>query len=234
MDQRIEWTVPNIYGYLNADYSSTANTWLEGELSRRLAEEIEPGDVVYDSGARWGYQTLISALASGEEGTVVSFEPYTPHRKVLQTTIKNNELPAPVRIESFALGDEVRTVEFDLSLNEHSPRLNPENDTSRKVPMITLDAFVNDNEPPDLIDIDIEGAELSFLRGAHEVLAEYQPILFLEIHDREMVLGEWEKIYNLLLDYNYKLELVEGTESRIVESPPNHDQAHDLIARPVE
>lgn len=232
LGEPVDWTLPTIYSYLNLDYSSDSDTWLEGELSKRLADEVEPGDVVFDLGARWGYQTLIAAFASDETGTVVSFEPFTPHRKTLQRTIGENDIPAEVRTEMFALGDEIKTVEFDLSRNEHSPRLNPDNETSREVPMTTLDAFVTENESPDFLDVDIEGAELMFLRGGQKTLTDHQPTIFLEIHDREMVLGSWEEIYSLLLEGEYELELVEGEESRFVESPPEYDHAHDLIARP--
>lgn len=36
--------------------------------------------------------------------------------------------------------------------------------------------------PPDVIKIDVEGAELLVLRGASRTLTEYHPTLFVEIH----------------------------------------------------
>lgn len=232
LDTTVSWTVPTIYSYLKTDYSTDSNTWFEGAYSQGLADAAESADVVYDVGARWGYQTLLSSLAMDGDGEVVSFEPYPPHREILRRNVTGNDLPTDVRIENFALGDSIQTVEFDLARGEHSPQLDPSGDTSRTVTMVRLDDYVEHHEPPEVVDVDIEGAELSFLRGARETLAEHGPTLFLEVHDREMVLGEWEEIYELLHDLDYELELVGDGTSEPIDSPPEEDTAHDLIARP--
>ena len=40
--------------------------------------------------------------------------------------------------------------------------------------------------PPDIIKIDVEGAELEVLEGASRALAEFHPVVFLEIHGTQL------------------------------------------------
>jgi FkbM family methyltransferase len=52
----------------------------------------------------------------------------------------------------------------------------------RMVAVTTIDA--ESPSPVGLIKVDVEGAELEVLRGAHDTLASQQPILIVEIEDR--------------------------------------------------
>lgn len=48
---------------------------------------------------------------------------------------------------------------------------------------ITLDDLLLPDTKPDLIKIDVEGAEVDVLVGAQEVLTKFRPRLFIEMHD---------------------------------------------------
>src|SRR5579864_2668277 len=65
------------------------------------------------------------------------------------------------------------------------------------VPTISLDSFVYDqgHRPPDVLKIDVEGAESRVLTGAARLLRNHAPIMVLSVH------GEQQKMACLdLLD----------------------------------
>ncbi len=67
-----------------------------------------------------------------------------------------------------------------------------------RVPQRTLDECAAKLEPPDLIKVDVEGAELEVLEGARELIAGRRPAMIIEFHDA-LALERGEKI---LADYS--------------------------------
>ena len=51
-----------------------------------------------------------------------------------------------------------------------------------EVPVTSLDAAVQKYSPPQLIKIDVEGAEMSVLSGAKLLIAAHRPAIFLSVH----------------------------------------------------
>jgi FkbM family methyltransferase len=51
-----------------------------------------------------------------------------------------------------------------------------------EVPVTTIDTLAADYGDPTVITIDVEGAELTVLRGAHVTLKEARPVVFVSIH----------------------------------------------------
>ena len=75
-------------------------------------------------------------------------------------------------------------------------------DETISVRAITLDHFVQTNPPPNVIKMDIEGAEFAALQGANNILrGPTPPKLLLELHGYETA----KKVRALLLDVKYQL-----------------------------
>lgn len=53
-------------------------------------------------------------------------------------------------------------------------------------PMITFDTMLDYYPPPDVVTMDIDGAEYQALLGANRLLAEVKPILFVSVHPMHM------------------------------------------------
>jgi hypothetical protein len=54
-----------------------------------------------------------------------------------------------------------------------------------QVPVQSLDGYLRDSPwRPNLVKIDVEGAELDVLRGAQRMLLVDRPVVLLEVHDR--------------------------------------------------
>lgn len=62
-----------------------------------------------------------------------------------------------------------------------------QDDDSVLVPTITIDTIAEELElVPDVIKIDVEGAEIEVLRGAERTLTEARPTIFLSTHSPEL------------------------------------------------
>jgi FkbM family methyltransferase len=54
------------------------------------------------------------------------------------------------------------------------------------IPRVMIDTLAIWTKPPDVITIDVEGAEWHVLKGASRVLAEHRPLVFCSVHDTFM------------------------------------------------
>ena len=153
---------------------------LEQELLLRYAKE---GKVVYDLGANAGYYVVIAAREVGSTGHVYAFEP-TPDlvARIKENVIKNSF--ENVTVVDAAVAAEDGEVSFgiigDLSVS-NSIRFADSRDSVR-VRALRLDTFVQQNRPPDLLLVDIEGAELAALEGSLQLLAQHKPVVMVEVH----------------------------------------------------
>jgi FkbM family methyltransferase len=152
---------------------------------------LGPGMTVFDIGANIGYYTVLAASAVGAGGRVYAFEPDPRNLEVLQ---RNAALSrgAPISVVPAAVGDREGTSSLfvnpaDSSINSlaraNADVLGP-GDTSRALPVssLTLDTFVQQKGvvPPDVIKIDVQGAEMLVFSGAQEVLSQRPVKIFFE------------------------------------------------------
>ena len=188
--------------YLRA--RSNRSFWLrdpythEGFPLGALKRLIPPGGVVYDVGANIGlYARLIAS--EFKAARVVCFEPMTKNRKLLQANIQVSVLRDRIQVIPCALsdrdGEEALQIDDIMSGTAVLDRVTagkPSNGRSQYgLPAVTetvrvarLDALVKvDHLPkPDVIKIDIEGAEALMLKGAEETLKSARPDLVVELH----------------------------------------------------
>lgn len=172
--------------------------WLgltEPDLRDALVEMIAPGDVVYDIGAEVGYFAVMAAVIS-KTGPVYAFEPNPANLAVLnQNAVINHDLN--LTIVSQAVGDMRRQAEFLTFAHRddvtNASLLGRLSETSRSevrgksvlVSMVDLDSFSAETKVmPDIIKIDVEGAEGLVLQGMPHLLVSVQPRLVIEIHNQ--------------------------------------------------
>lgn len=151
-----------------------------------FATAIIPGASVYDVGANVGIYTLLASLKAGTSGRVYAFEPLAENLQFLHRHVEMNHLHNCSILE-VAVSDTAGTQRFAAASWER-PMAHFSGDGELEVPTVTLDSCIYGEKairPPDVIKIDVEGAELLVLRGASRALAEYHPCLFVEIHGGE-------------------------------------------------
>ena len=148
-----------------------------------FASAIKPGDCVYDVGANVGLYTLMACERGGPSTRVYSFEPLERNLRYLRRHVALN-YPNQCQIEEVAVLDHVGTARFSVVPWDSSmSRISAEGELI--VPTITLDDSIftkRDMPPPDVIKIDVEGAEFHVLQGAARALSEFHPRVFMEVH----------------------------------------------------
>jgi FkbM family methyltransferase len=81
------------------------------------------------------------------------------------------------------------------------------------IPLRTLDSLRDElSFRPDVMKIDVEGYEISVLRGAGRILSEDRPFLFLEVHPpriRELG-GSMRELVDLLTGHGYRVRDLRG------------------------
>jgi FkbM family methyltransferase len=149
----------------------------EPEVTSAIRELVPRAGVFYDVGSNWGYYALLVAADAAFQGRVHAFEPWPASYRDLTETVRQAGLEDVIRCHAYALGDCVRTVTMRCGRHSGLARVVR---TERGVPVgqQTLDALAFD--PPDLIKLDAEGAELAILQGAVALLRRSHPILVFE------------------------------------------------------
>jgi FkbM family methyltransferase len=184
-----------------------------GEFSDREAEvfrrAVRAGDIVVDVGANVGAHTLFFAKAVGREGKVYAFE---PQRLTFQILCAN-----------MALNDITNAYCFQTAVGEHPgsivvPALNPEvrqnfgrvelgePTQGETVERTTIDSLTLPHCR--LMKVDVEGMELSVLKGARRTIEQYRPFLYLENDRVEKSQSLIQYVHRLGYDMYWDLPLL--------------------------
>ncbi len=145
--------------------------------------------VFLDAGANFGWYTSLFHKYAGGKGEVHAFEPVP---SIFENLSRNWELmgcPQNVRINNLALGEAERVLAINLFAGLSSGHASiSTQDRNDAIPfecrMVTLDSYIEDNktEQVDFVKVDIEGAELGFLKGAERLFKQRkQPIWLIEM-----------------------------------------------------
>jgi FkbM family methyltransferase len=170
----------------------------EPEVREQIKRWLGPGDVAIDVGANVGWHTLLMATRVGPRGRVYAFEPNETTRVRLLDAVRANRL-AQVIVDARAAAEHSGAGGFQAppagevwdgtgrllgpavqggSAGGHDgpPR------GSHEVECVTLDRFAAASgiDRIHLVKIDVEGWELSVLRGARRLLDEARPVVVFE------------------------------------------------------
>ncbi|RDV37394.1 FkbM family methyltransferase [Bradymonadaceae bacterium TMQ3] len=165
-----------------------------GPQLQLLSHLLKPDHVFIDIGANHGEFTVVAARHL-PQGRVISFEPNESVHRRLRFNVEANHFEN-VTLSTSGLSDApgVATIyasanlDHDGTTNQGLATLYPTESRGQvvhEIELTTLDTFVKDAalERVDLIKIDIEGAELSALKGADEVLTGFRPNIILELNE---------------------------------------------------
>ena len=175
-----------------------------------LSKIIKPGWIAYDVGANLGLYSIYFSRAVGNRGHVYCFEANPLCVYFLKANLEQNRL-TNYDILPVALLDRFQTSDFTINygncgigLTQKSSFYVSKAGHEIVVQSDSLDTLIaNYNlKKPNLIKIDIEGAEEFAVSGMELTLSRDRPVLLLEIHGRPAA----EKTFQKLEGANYRYQ----------------------------
>jgi FkbM family methyltransferase len=166
------------------------NGTYEEDLVALLGALLRPGATVADLGANVGLIGLRLAdrlRRLGGGGQVVCCEPVPANLDLLRAGVARNGLEALVQVVPAALSDRAGTLLLVVEARagrSGNATTRPGAGTVVEVPTVRLDDLWAERglPPPDLVKVDVEGAEVACLGGATRVLSEGRPVIFGEFN----------------------------------------------------
>jgi FkbM family methyltransferase len=176
-------------------------------LLRLASEVVRPGDTVWDIGANLGLFGFAAAVMAGEEGRVLAVEPDTDLVGLLRRSAAGATGHAPVEILPAAVSDDLSVARFHIARRNRATSHLAGFGTAmaggvrstRLVPTVTLDWLAARFPAPDVLKIDVEGAELAVLAGGAAVLAA-APVIICEVSAQNTA-----GVSGLLTEHGYTL-----------------------------
>jgi FkbM family methyltransferase len=165
---------------------------------------------VFDVGANWGFYVLLAHKHRDAGCAVVAFEPHPQSAKELGTQVTLNGI-RDVTVVQAAVSDRAGTLEFidtGSAIGQMLAAVDGRSGNARRiqVPATTLDGAAERHGAPDLVKLDVEGAENLVLEGGRKVMTEHRPVLIVEVHGAERA----GRFYELMDEYGYACETPAG------------------------
>lgn len=168
------------------------NTERAGRALFDLASDVvRQGDVVWDIGANVGFFTFSAAYLAGASGSVTAIEPDALSAGLLRKTAACAHVgSAPVQVVPVAVAETVKLSRFHIARRARSANFiegfgATQADGSREVhvvPTVSLSWLAAELQSvPDVLKIDVEGAEHLALRGAEDLLRRARPRICIEV-----------------------------------------------------
>jgi FkbM family methyltransferase len=195
-------------------------------LVRNADVLVHPGDVVWDVGANVGLFAFIAAARAGSSGGIFMVEADTWLVDVLRRSAREQPASsAPTTILPAAVSGELGIAEFSIAERGRAANHlvgfgSTQAGGSREVHhvvTITLDWLLERWPKPNLVKIDVEGAERFVLEGGRRVFSEVRPLLLCEVHGGESA----DEVVKILRAHDYVLfdADVPASERRQLDKP---------------
>lgn len=156
-------------------------------LTDLIVDELGVDETFLDVGANIGLYSCFAARKASR-GRVIAIEPYPPNATQLQRNLGLNALPSSFRIERVALSDTGGSIGFMSpeagSVGTETASMDSDA-TGFRVESVTGDVlFEREGYPdPEVVKVDVEGAELEALDGMANLLSEPRcRVVYCEVH----------------------------------------------------
>lgn len=182
---------------------------LDPELLRIARLLVNKGNVVWDIGTNVGLFSVAAAARAGASGRLVSVEADIDAVTLLNATSRLR-LPAhaEMTVLPVAVGSANGFVKFAIAKRARAANaIQGYGSTQmggvseiRVLPCITLDTLLDNFPAPQVLKIDVEGAEKDVLNGATRLLSEVRPLIYCEVAADAQV-----AVTSLLREHRYRL-----------------------------
>lgn len=189
----------------------------EKVVTEMIIDSLRDAKCFVDVGANLGWYTCIAATHM-PNGAVYAFEMDDLNFALLKKNIAINDL-SNVEVHNMAISNSCSLVSYQRDENRPSPTFRMDASTENEksagrvsVHSITLDDFFQSKRiVPDVVKIDVEGAEMNVLMGMKKTLRESRPIIYLEIHpyDLQHYHTSTTSIISMLIEGGYEVSEIE-------------------------
>lgn len=186
--------------------SSIHGCWLghyEIEKQTAVRRVVKSGMKVFDIGANAGFYTLAFSRLVGATGHVWAFEPLPENIRNLRRHIALNALQNVTVVEA-AVSEKSGAAGFLPAPSNAMGRLSDHGEIT--VRTVSIDETCQGTGMPDLIKLDVEGAESAVLEGARQTLSRHRPIILLATHGRE----QERRCVEILRAFGYEFSYLDG------------------------
>ncbi|MGO9934970.1 MAG: FkbM family methyltransferase [Steroidobacteraceae bacterium] len=192
-------------------------------LCRLAREYIQPGHVVWDVGANVGLFSFAAAFIAGKTGKVYAFDADIWLIEMLRRSASiQPQASAAVEVVSVAIAERCDLRTFNIAVRSRASNSLQGYGQSQTggiaeqqlVMCVSLDWLRARLPPPDVIKIDVEGAELEVLRGSVDLLRGEGPIVLCEVCEESS-----PGVTDLLKNCGYKIYDGEAISSDRQELP---------------
>lgn len=205
----------------------------EEPVTRLLMRDLKPGMCFFDIGACFGYYTVIASKAVGTRGVVHAFELDESNLSILKKNLARNEC-GNVKVHQVAVSEATGTVNYVRITDSPNPRhhlcsqlTTAELNTLVAVDSVSLDEFCTSAQiVPDVVKIDVEGAELKVLKGMERLLCKADIKVFCEVHPKELTGFDntVDQVINKLYAFGMQIFRIVGMATR----------EGDVVLQPIE
>lgn len=175
-----------------------------------LLQELATAKCFYDIGANIGYYA-IQAAKLNPQLSVKAFEPSPVNLQRLQDNVQLNEPLPNLAIVPLAIGNKKHQLTLHQSGADNRGMATLASTSTAEtfeVEVTRLDAWLTETSAPipDIIKMDIEGAEWLALQGMEQLIDTHHPTLLLELDDRHLQLldGNAQHITDWLQQKGYE------------------------------
>ncbi|MEM7526817.1 MAG: FkbM family methyltransferase [Pseudomonadota bacterium] len=187
--------------YSNFSFYMTEHEEVEPPVARMIAQAAPTARSFFDIGANLGYFSVIAGLAAPSL-RIDALEMDRSIYPMLRRNLERNGVKG-VTLHEGAVGETAGTLRFQPHLYSFLAKCAPEDavvpELEIDVPIIRIDDVIAKlPKPPDLVKMDVDGAEVDALRAADTMLSTPDLVMFLELHSplleaRGQSLGDvWE------------------------------------------
>lgn len=164
------------------------NNPVEPELYGVLSRLIKKDNVFIDIGANIGIFSLLASEITGPKACVIVVEPNPVTFGFLSEIIAANKKYDNLILFQLAISDNLSLLPLQLN-QDNSILMERASIIHQEAGAGTVNVFTNRidnivpiNVKPDILKIDVEGAELAVLEGARSILDAVKPIVCIEVH----------------------------------------------------
>lgn len=163
--------------------------------------------VIFDVGAQFGLVSMLMASSMESGGKIYAFEALEETSRIASQNIRLNMLADQIELVNAVIGGKTgdtcklfggSTIEGFLGVTQSYVNKS----------LLSLDDFAETNRlVPELVKIDVEGAEIGVLHGMRSLLKEGRIVVFLELHTLPNVplAQNAANILRYLAEVNYKM-----------------------------